>query len=190
MIDLSNDDQRRYYLIGYLYGREGKELPEAYQSASGEDLGVAAKFGYLDAKEKRPSRVTLPGSDASPSPSPSQSPPKPAPSKVSPKPAADKQPSSPTWDAINRPGDNRVKPESEHDRNAYRDGFDGSERTAFASAIEKAWYEAGKLDRAGKQSARAERPVSPGSDWTWPVIGAGTVTVLALVMVLGRKRRR
>lgn len=185
MIDLSNDDQRRYYLIGYLYGREGKELPEAYQSASGEDLGVAAKFGYLDAKDKRPSRVTLPGSDASPSPSPSQSPPKPAPSKVSPK-----QPSSPTWDAINRPGDNRVKPESEQDRRAYRDGFDGSERTAFASAIEKAWYEAGKLDRAAKQTARAERPVSPGSDWTWPVIGAGTVTVLALVMVLGRKRRR
>jgi hypothetical protein len=197
MISLDTEDQRRFYVQGYLFGlRNAGSLPSSLDNPALGDLSNAAKLGFLDARSGNEPSVEIPEAqrpapplppNPSPGPAPTPEPPKPAPTK----PAR----SSPTVDRLTSKGDTRPQPTSAETTAAYAAGYEGR-AGVFSDPIQRAFYEAGKKDRAANGTPRVEipppAPVPPpsGSGYAVPVaVGAGLL-LFAAALAFGAKRKR
>lgn len=205
MIQLDSDEARSFYVQGYLFGiRSTDTLPGSLDNPALGNLALAAKLGFLDARSGNEPRVpipeaqrpapTLPNPAPGPGPAPTP-PPAPAPS---PKPASTKRSaSSPTMDRLTSTGDKRPQPSTAATTAAYTAGYSGQSR-ALTDPVEKAFYEAGKRDRAANEAPRVAVPPAPpappasSTGYAVPVaVGAGFLLLAGfLALGAGRKRRR
>ena len=204
-IQLDSDEARNFYVQGYLFGlRSTDTLPGSLDNPALGNLALAAKLGFLDARSGNDPRVpipeaqrpapTLPNPAPGPSPAPAPTPtPPPAPAPApAPKPAPTKRPpSSPTNDRLTSTGDKRPQPSTAATTAAYSAGYSGQPRS-FTDPVEKAFYEAGKRDRAANEAPRVAVPPAPASSTSYAVpvaVGAGFL-LFAGFLALGSRRKR
>lgn len=195
LFNKDDPEQAKWYALGYRQRWTGSPIAPSVQQLP-DALKFAFNLGYLTAGDGRASAVPIPdlppkAAPAQPSPAPTTPTPVPAPPVPTPAPPT-APPANSTAGRLSKPGDNRVMPSSAETADWYQKGFTGVVATPPSTAL-KAWYDAGKADRAKNDPARivVTAPANPPAamDWTAPAIGGAVLLLLGVGFAMSRRRR-
>lgn len=185
LFNKDDNEQAKWYALGYRQRWTGSPIAPSVQQLP-DALKFAFNLGYLTAGDGRASAVPIP--DLPPKAAPAQPS---APTTPNPAPPT-APPANSTAGRLSKPGDNRVIPSSAETADWYQKGFTGVVATPPSAAL-RAWYDAGKADRAKNDPARivVPPPANPPAamDWTGPAIGGAALLLLGIGFAMSRRRR-